>query len=158
MNVFELLMVEHAVLRIRLSQLTATRDKRLFEVCNRFVLECHARVEDEVAFPLLEKNAPQASRWLGKLEADHRLISTLAANMVSWIKEGKDDLYERRLDTYIKTVVDHNLAEETLVFPLWKHVADGGDALGRAKAIIRGFGEKEYFEFTGISREFYDLF
>jgi len=153
----ELLMMEHAALRTRLNELLQTQSIELFQKVNRFVLECHAKIEDEVFFPLLHFDA-QISQNLRKLEADHKLISTLSSNMIEWIKEGKRELFQRRIETYAKTVLEHNLQEEKLVFPYWKRVSknDAKEALEKAKKIIEKFGKREYLEFTGISKNFFD--
>jgi hemerythrin superfamily protein len=151
----ELLMVEHAALRIRLHELLETQSQELFQKANRFVLECHAKVEDEVFFPVLYS---QISESLKKLEADHKLILTLSSSLLNFVKQGKEELFRKRVKTYVTTVLEHNQQEEILVFPYWKSVSNdtAKSALEHVKRIIQAFGVDEYLEFTGMSKQFFD--
>ena len=82
MNIIELLMAEHASLRLHFqyAKKTANWDS-IYEV-EDFVRNCHAKIEDEVVFPELEKELLNTTdretlKALSRLEADHKLIDTI---------------------------------------------------------------------------------
>jgi len=93
-----------------------------------------------------------------KLEADHKLILTLSSSLLNFVKQGKEELFRKRVKTYVTTVLEHNQQEEILVFPYWKSVSNdtAKSALEHAKRIIQAFGVDEYLEFTGMSKQFFD--
>jgi hemerythrin superfamily protein len=161
MDLIELMMVEHVSLRVRLDELQYRREPDFFIAINQFVLNCHAKVEDEAVFPRLKAILTGDHELLNttsKIEADHKLISTLGGNMEKWIKDKDLSLFERRIEVYSKTVVQHNAMEESLVFPFWGKVSaeKARSALEEAKRIINQFGQDRYFEITGVSKHLFN--
>ncbi|NON61253.1 MULTISPECIES: hemerythrin domain-containing protein [Acidianus] len=131
-----LLLFEHAVLRIRLPLILKLKDEEKlneFEKLHDFVVNSHAKVEDIVVFPLVEK------KIVDPYSHDHLLIK----------KYGDGILKDRRMDwieRYIKTVLDHNKGEEEKVFPTLKQEI----SLEPSIRIIKEFGNEKYYYITGL--------
>ncbi|MFI5421793.1 MAG: hemerythrin domain-containing protein [Nitrososphaerales archaeon] len=158
----ELLMVEHASLRLhfQFARKTANWDA-VYEV-EEFVRHCHAKVEDDIVFPKLRemlRDKPEGElvlKNLSRLEADHRLIETIGDQIRQRTIQGGDlDTLRKRVLLFATTVESHNSSEESLLFPYWKSEEKAAANLEAEQTlkIIREFGESRYFEVTGISEK-----
>lgn len=159
MDLAELLMFEHAVIRIK-SELIGS-DNSSFGEMNRFVLKWHANIEDEIFFPTLREQFSENNELVSdvkRIGADHKLIQTLGENLEKWKSEGKEERFRERLDLYVKLLREHNDLEEEALFPYWKILPDEVKAKTMEKTVgafnpgILGW----YCAYTGISERFVD--
>jgi hemerythrin superfamily protein len=153
-------MVEHASLRLRFRVMKEIQNYNSIYAIEEFVRSCHAKVEDDVVFPMLrlilESQGKQAviTNFLNRLGADHRLIDTIGEQIRLRTIEGKSDILEKRILLYCSTVETHNTSEETQIFSYWiPDAAQEQDAVKRALKIIREFGISRYYDIMGFSEE-----
>ncbi len=157
MDLVELLMAEHASLRVHLSHFRDAKLDSFFEV-DDFVNTGHAMVEDVVVFPLLSGNADDSTvvAALNRLEDEHGVLNMLSGNMRAFLAEEIRDLDPSRVALYVDTLESHNASEETTVFRRWRDLsaAQKQVAAARAGEIVDSFGLDRYLRATGFSREF----
>ena len=161
LNVVELLMVEHVSLRLRFRLM---REQQNFDsICaiEEFVRTCHAKVEDELVFPILRDLLFSQGKQkivedvLRRLEADHKLIDTIGEQIKLRTIQGDSQTLTKRIALYCSTVESHNSAEEIQLFPFWSPAeSQERDAAVGAVKIMNLFGMNRYYELTGISKEF----
>jgi len=166
MNVIELLMTEHASLRLHFqyARKTANWDS-IYEV-EDFVSNCHAKTEDELVFPKLEKEFLRSSdketlKILSRLEADHKLIGTIGDQIKLKTTQGDTESLRKRILLYANTVESHNSSEEALIFRYWPKLGSATNEgqepiLEQVRRIIQDYGMNRYFQITGISQELYN--
>jgi len=154
MNSVELLMMEHAALRLHFRLAREVNSDSIYEV-EEFVRKCHARVEDEVIFPKLrESGNEKLEQVLPRLEADHKLIVTIGDQIKARTAQGDIETLRKRILLYMSTVESHNSSEESLIFQYWNvGESEERDAKSRARKIIDEFGLNRYFAITGISEK-----
>lgn len=157
MNSIELLMVEHAALRLHFRLARDVNSDSIYEV-EEFVRNCHARVEDEVIFPKLRESGDEKlGKVLSRLEADHKLIDTIGDQIKLRTARGDVETLRKRILLYMSTVESHNSSEESLIFQYWKAgESEERDTKTRARKIIEEFGLNRYFAITGISEKLLD--
>lgn len=135
----------------------------IFEV-DEFVRNCHAKVEDEIVFPILKSRLNFMDKEqvvlnvLSRLEADHKLIDRIGGEIKLRTVEGNSQLLSKRISLYCSTVKTHNFAEETQIFPYWQNDFETPDTRERVMKIIRQFGMSRYYEITGSSQELIKMF
>jgi len=162
MNPIELLMAEHAALRVYFRHMRNLNSDYLFEL-DDFIVGCHARIEDEVVFPALRKvGRPDADAVVtvtGKLEEEHKLLKMLSDNMRLMVAEEATKLDRDKVALYVSTVESHNSSEEILVFKFWDDLdrETRVESTNRVKKIIGEFGTARYLRVTGFSQEFLSL-
>lgn len=162
MNLVELLMAEHASMRIYFRHLRYLDSDFLFEL-DGFVTNCHARVEDEVLFPEIraamtdEKAAVETGTK--RMEDEHRLLRMLGERMRALVAEGDRELDRDKVTLYVDTLESHNSSEHTLIFSKWSFVnaERSSEAASRALEVIHAFGVERYLRVTGFSQEFLSL-
>ncbi len=159
MNIVELLMAEHASLRLHFRYVREKNSDSIYEI-EEFVRNCHATIEDELVFPKLrEMIAPRIAtdlvNVLARLESDHKLIDKIGEQIKGRTAEGDLETLRKRIMLYASTVETHNSSEETIVFPYWRmdRTEESAELVLRAKAIIEKFGLERYFRITGISEK-----
>ncbi|MGI0078230.1 MAG: hemerythrin domain-containing protein [Nitrososphaerales archaeon] len=163
MNIVELMMMEHAALRLHIRFVREKNSDSIYEI-EDFVRNCHAKIEDEIIFPklkeLLAPKGEQLVKALFRLEADHRLIEMIGEQINVKTAEGDLETLRKRTMLYADTLESHNSSEETLVFPFWEVSGprENSDALLKAKKIIEEYGRDRYFRITGISQKLFDGF
>lgn len=117
---------------------------------HNFIVNCHARIEDEVVFPTLKEyylrdflEYAKLIEWVGN---DHKLLEKLGDSIIQYGIRGEEENYRSRLELYFKILKDHNLREENQIFPNWfKDISENirGICTSRSKKIIdRFFMEK----------------
>jgi hemerythrin superfamily protein len=159
MNIIELLMLEHASLRLhfQFARRLSNWDS-IYEV-EEFVRCCHARVEDEVVFPkmqvsLVGPDRENQLRIISRLEADHRLIDTIGEQIRLRTEQGSDvETLKKRILLFATTVESHNASEESLIFPYWVTSSGEDSVKSSAMKIIQLYGLNRYFQLTGISEK-----
>jgi hemerythrin superfamily protein len=161
MNIIELLMFEHASLRLHLRNIKEKNSDSIFDL-HDFVENCHAKIEDEVVFPKLhEILAPkneELNKVLSRLEADHKLIEMIGEQIKRSTTQGDERTMRKRIMLYADTLESHNSSEESLIFPLWHlDVAEERYVMLQATKIIEKFGRDRYFRITGVSQKFYEV-
>ena len=154
MNIIELLMAEHAALRVHFRHNGSSYDS-IYEV-EDYVRNCHARIEDEIVFPELRKSAQakEIEKTISRLEADHKLIDKIGDQIRERTVQGDVETLRKRVQLYASTVVSHNASEESLIFRYW----NATDLVERkvvamARKIIENFGLDRYSLVTGISEK-----
>ncbi|CAC11184.1 hypothetical protein [Thermoplasma acidophilum] len=156
----ELLMVEHSAIRILSRVVYGKESLEAFEDFNEYLVKDHVEVEEKILFPVIVdfdwEDRKGFEQTVNRIKADHKLIETLAENMLKWKRSGNDDLYNLRMPLFYKTLTDHNLSEEDQIFPRWKKLEaeTRENALKEAMDIILDTGLDRYSRNTGISREF----
>ena len=153
-------MVEHVSLRLRFKLMREQQNFDLIYALEEFVRSCHAKVEDEVVFPLLKGTLLSQGKEhivtgvLSRLEADHKLIETIGEQIKLRTIQGDAQILSKRISLYCSTVETHNTAEETQIFHYWSpDNVQEKDATTDALKIIHLFGLNRYYEITGISDE-----
>lgn len=159
MDLSELLMLEHAIIRLKSANLH--RQDSSFEELNKFVVKWHANIEDEIYFSTLVEQLPDNSDLassIKRISADHKLIQTLGENLEKWKGEGKVELFKERLALYVKLLREHNDLEEKTVFPHWK-VLPSEIRNKTLRKTLESFTHgllEWYCSYTGISSDFLD--
>ncbi|MDA4131005.1 MAG: hemerythrin domain-containing protein [Thaumarchaeota archaeon] len=166
MNAVELLMVEHASLRLHFQYARKTANWDSIYEIEDFVRNCHARSEDEVVFPQLQKEFVRSSnqetlKILSRLEADHKLIDTIGDQIKSRTVQGDTETLRKRILLYANTVESHNSSEEALIFQYWKNLdttidESAQNSVSLFRQIIQDYGLNRYFQITGISEKLLD--
>ncbi len=149
MDSISVLLFEHSVIR-NLSRNPIEHWYTRFSDFNDFVINCHARHEDEIVFPrLIDAYEDEDFRkTVRRVSADHKLIATLGSNILNWLSRGDHELLRMRIPLYFKVLLEHNSSEEQLLFKRWK--PEMGSSFRR---IILEFGVSKYMEITGASKE-----
>ena len=149
-------MAEHSALRLHFRYLGANFES-IYEL-EDFVRNCHAKIEDEVVFPLIRKSLESkiTEEIVSRLEADHKLIDKIGDQIKQKTVEGDLDVLRKRIQLYSNTVLSHNASEESLLFDHW-NVSETleSQAASCARKIIEIFGVNRYFSITGISEKFF---
>ncbi|MDG6908414.1 MAG: hemerythrin domain-containing protein [Nitrososphaerota archaeon] len=161
MNIIELVMVEHASLRLHFRFVREKSAEPIFEV-EDFVRNCHARVEDEIVFPSLEQmvgtESQQLTKIISRLEADHRLIEKIGEQIKIHTAQDESEALRKKILLYADTVESHNSSEETLIFQFWKADSEKErESIDKARKIIEEFGRERYFRVTVISERLFDM-
>lgn len=164
MDVVELLMVEHLSIRLMFKCNLCVREVGEFKSFHDFIVGCHAKIEDEIVFPLLKKRFSGVDDSFAKLvqwiSNDHKLLDTLANNVIGYGLSGDREIYEERLNLYFKLLMEHNLREESQLFPRWFSDIDAEtrmEAMEQARKVIMEYGLNKYTEITGLSEEAFKL-
>src|SRR5579875_1856254 len=123
MDLVELLMAEHATLRLHFKFFKELPEDSIFEI-DSFLIKCHSKVEDDIVFRMLEDKLLRTSssnerleRIFKKIREDHMLLASFSDQIRSWTVEGENQLLKERLALYADTVLSHNSAEEVQIFP-----------------------------------------
>ncbi len=164
LNAVELLMVEHIQARStqHIQQLDNSFDQ--FNNFHRFIKNVHIEVEEKIVFPdLIEPvwdDSKTFSETVRKIMADHKLIDTLAQNLIRWNEKEDKVLYAERLPLYYRLLVEHNEKEESDIFQRWKQL-DQGVYLNASKEIfniISSFGLDRYRDAMNLSQKELEYF
>lgn len=153
----ELLMVEHVAIRHISRSLEKDFKLEDFEAFQRYLGECHIIIEEKLLVPALEQfdwaDSDSFTRETERIMADHRLLKTLAGNLISWHEKDQKETFAVRLPLYIELLSGHNYREELSVFPRWRHISadEKSDVLKEARDLILDFGKEDYHRITGIS-------
>ena len=88
-----------------------------------------------------------------RIKADHKLIDTLAQNLLKWSESGNIDLLKERTPLFYRLLTDHNATEETDLFPRWADIDKKTlkDTTKDALSVIESFGRGEYMESLGLN-------
>ena len=161
MDIIELLMVEHASLRLHFRFVREKSSDLIYEV-EDFVRNCHARVEDDIVFPRLTQimatKEEQLVKALSRIEADHKLIEKIGEQIKNSTIQAETEALRKRIMLYANTVESHNSSEESLIFQYWNaSETESREIISKAKNIIEQFGRDRYFRITGISERLYDM-
>ncbi len=152
MDSVDALLFEHSIIRLKSKELSDIKNAfESFKNFNDFVINCHARHEDDIVFPILmkkEEKDQEFVKYVMRISADHKLIATLGNNIEKWINEKNFEMLERRIPLYFRTLLEHNLNEEKEIFVRWKH-----EYAVPFKHIIIDFGTENYKSITGASDE-----
>ena len=89
--------------------------------------------------------------------ADHRLLETLATNIIKWKNEENSEILKNRVPMFFRLLQDHNNSEEDSLFTHWKNIESDvkKKTVTEVGNIIENFGLGAYSRVTGISRDFF---
>ncbi len=158
MNAVELLMLEHASLRLHFRLIKEGDSDFIYEL-DDFIRNCHSRIEDEILFPDIRaslRGDDHPQKVLIRFEHDHELISELGEQVRVATVQEVDETLRKKIMLYVDTVETHNADEEHLIFPSWKR-SNKEDLTKRIRKTIEVFGTDRYFRTTGISKELLDI-
>lgn len=153
----EILIMEHLAIRNSRWVVDKPYDSEAFTRFHSYVRTCHIEVEEKICFPILESysfpDAKQFRERAERIKADHKLIDTLALNIIRWGESGNVHLISERIPLFFRLLVDHNASEETDLFPRWNSIdsLEMKSSVGDARSIIESFGVKEYMTAVGIN-------
>jgi Uncharacterized conserved protein len=150
LDAVELLMIEHMQCKsVRETQLDHP-DFEKFQKFHTFLKNVHIEVEEKVVFPDLVEplwdDSKSFSETVRRTASDHKLLDTLAKNMIKWNESEQQERYLERLPLYYKLLVEHNEKEESDLFVRWKNVDKRvyTEASREILNIIEDFGIEKY--------------
>ncbi|MGC8514735.1 MAG: hemerythrin domain-containing protein [Thermoplasmata archaeon] len=155
-SLVEILTLEHLSIS-RTDVIRGSYDYDSFVAFRSYLKECHIEIEEKICFPILEAFPfPDAKTFSGNVErikADHKLIDTLAGNIIKWSGDGKTEMLETRLPLFYKLLTEHNTKEEDDLFPRWGLIDSQilKSSSREAMSIIDSFGRKEYMKIIGFN-------
>ncbi len=158
MDLSEFLMMEHSDIRIIINT-DFLHEIDNFKTFTDFLVSDHINIEEKIYFPvILDKDwddIEQFKKNVERVKNDHKLLETLAGNMINWKKNGKDDLFNLRLPLFYKTLEYHNNFEEDFIFSRWKHIEKNitQNAMEEALSAVEDLDDK-YLVFSGLSNNF----
>ncbi len=162
-SLVEILTVEHLAIS-RTGVIRGSYDPEGFVSFRAYMKECHIEIEEKICFPILEaypfNDAKTFSANVERIKADHKLIDTLAGNIIKWSNDGKTEMLEGRLPLFYKLLTEHNTEEENDLFPRWDSIdsqilrSSSKDAM----SIIDSFGRKEYMKIIGYNDSSFSYF
>lgn len=161
-DIAEILMTEHACIRHIRDNFTLEDNGDLFVDFVDYLKLCHIEIEEKVLVPVLKEildgDKLVFSKTVERIMADHRLLETLAQNIIKWREGPNFDIVKERSPLFFKLLVEHNNSEEVSIFPNWKNIdpIQDRDTVSQSKSIIESFGIRRYERITGISVEFLD--
>ncbi len=160
-DAIEILMMEHQSIR-HISKYLKQDSLPGFSEFHEYLRSVHIEIEEKIVFPVIYENIPDTRidvrRQIDQIKSDHKLIQTLAGNIVKWMEGQNTDLVSERFPLYFRLLKEHNLNEDRLVFPWWKNI--DGEAFRTARkeiaGIIDAFGRERYLNILEISPEQFD--
>lgn len=158
-NVIEMLRTEHLAIRTYISKITPENKYQTFIGLKDFVFNMHAMTEDMVFFPRMLAYLRMPDDLLEdikRISADHKLLETLATNLVRWKAAGREDLVDSRIDLFFDTLMEHNLKEEQVVFnreEIYEYPTSY-EVNVEIWDIVKRFGVGRYESYVGVSDDF----
>ena len=154
MNIIEILETDHIAIRLLDRCIRDEMDVESFKSFHDFVVNLHAKIEDDILFPSLKeayKDNEDIVYLINRIHSDHLLLKKLGDKIIEYGEKGEESLYRKRLDRYMIILIDHNRSEEKLLFPLWKDVDPEikSNADKMAQELVSKFG---YGKYTSIFR------
>ncbi len=157
----EILMMEHQSIR-HISKYLKQDSLTDFSEFHDYLRSVHIEIEEKIVFPVIYESIPESRpdvrREIDQIKADHKLIQTLAGNIVKWMEDQNTELVHERFPLYFRLLKEHNLNEDRLVFPWWKGI--DGERIRTARreiaSIIDAFGRERYLNIQEISPEQFD--
>ncbi len=153
----EILMLEHFAIKDAKWLIESPFNAQRFTSFHSYLKNCHIEVEEGICFPLLEQtNFPDSvvfNERVERIKADHKLIDTLAQNILKWYDSGNTEVLRKRIPLFFRLLMDHNASEETDLFPRWDNIDRNlsRSAVKDALSVIESFGRAEYMEVLGIN-------
>lgn len=153
----EILMIEHLAIKHSKWLVENHYDNDVFRNFHDYITECHIELEEKICFPVLESfpfmDSKQFTERTNRIKADHKIIDTLALNILKWHESGDDNFVLERKPLFYRLLVDHNSSEEVHIFPRWNQInsIEMKSSMKDALSIIESFGIGEYIDATGIS-------
>ncbi len=158
-NIIEMLKVEHLAIKKYISNLTPENRYETFLGLKDFVFNVHAMTEDMVFFPrmLAYLRMPEdLTENIKRISSDHKLLETLAQNLVKWKSQGREDLIDSRIELFFETLMEHNQKEETDVFSREEvyEYPESYEVNSEAWEIVKRYGVAKYESYVGVSDDF----
>ncbi len=158
MDLSEFLMVEHSEIRVIVNTGFLNKVDN-FKTFTEFLLADHINIEENIYFPIMVDNdwndKEEFKKIVERVKNDHKLIETLAKNIMKWKDKGNENLFNLRLPLFYKTLEDHNNYEEDHIFSRWLLLEQGirQNAMADALSIVQELDDK-YLIFSGLSINF----
>ena len=151
-TILEILENDHIAIRLFSRCFGNKMDLESFKSFHEFIVEVHAKIEDDMLFPVIKdqyKEDDDIRYLVERIASDHLLLSNLGKKIIEYGEKGETELFSRRLERYMLILIDHNKSEENLLFPLWKRIPENirRDADKKASELVSKFG---YGKFTKI--------
>lgn|GEM_PF-1165915 len=153
----EILILEHLAIKNANWIVDKPYNPEAFTRFRIYLKACHIEVEEKICFPILESysfpDAKQFRERAERIKADHKLIDTLALNIIRWGESENAPLISERMPLFFRLLVEHNTSEETDLFPRWDSIdsLEMKSSVRDAMSIIESFGVKEYTTAVGIN-------
>jgi len=124
MSIIEILTNDHIAIRLLDRCFINIIDLDSFKSLHSFIIELHAKIEDEYLFPIYIKyfKEDEVEYLVKRIAADHLLLKKLGSKVIKYGEECEEDLFKNRVNRYMQILIDHNKSEEGLLFPLWKNI------------------------------------
>ena len=161
MDVVEVLMTEHTAIRNISGNLMIDSDSSDFQLFVEYLKKCHIEIEEKVFVPVMKQvyNGENADliKNIDRIMADHKLLETLATNIIKWKNEENSEILKNRVPMFFRLLQDHNNSEEDSLFAYWKNIESEvkKNTVTEVGNIIESFGLNAYSGVTGISRDFF---
>ena len=91
-----------------------------------------------------------------RISGDHKLLETLAQNLIKWKSQGREDLIDSRIELFFETLMEHNQKEETDVFSREEvyEYPESYEVNSEAWEIVTRYGVAKYESHVGVSDDF----
>lgn len=158
-NIIEMLKVEHLAIKKYINNITPQNRYQTFMDLKDFVFSVHAMTEDMVFFPrmLAYLRMPEdLTETIKRISNDHKLLETLAENLMKWKEEGREDLIDSRIELFFETLIEHNEKEEMEIFSREEvfEYPESYEVNSEAWEIVRRYGVAKYEKYVGVSDDF----
>jgi hemerythrin superfamily protein len=164
MDVVEVLIIDHISIRLLAKCNPYIKSVDEFVSFHDFIVNCHAKIEDDIVFPALKNlykgKYEEFVKLIEWISNDHKLLDTLGNKVIEYGRAGRQENYRERLSLYFKILLEHNTREESQLFPNWfKEIANTTrtSCTKRARKIIENYGLEKYTKLTGFSSEAYKI-
>lgn len=149
MKIIEVLETDHIAIRLLNRCIAEEMDVESFKSFHDFIVNLHAKIEDDILFTTLRetyKDHEEILYLIDRIHNDHLLLRKLGDKVIEYGEKEEKSMYKKRLDMYMKILIDHNRSEEKLLFPLWENVseADKEEADKKALDLVHKFGYGKY--------------
>ncbi|AKA49187.1 hypothetical protein IX51_08825 [uncultured archaeon] len=158
-NIIEMLKIEHLAIKKYINNITPENRYETFLGLKDFVFNVHAMTEDMIFFPRMLaylRMPDDLQESIKRISADHKLLETLALNLIKWKSQGRDDLIDTRIELFFETLLEHNQKEETEIFNREEvyEYPESYEVNSEVWDIVRRYGVARYEKYVGVSDDF----
>jgi hemerythrin superfamily protein len=171
-DIWQTIINQHRVLLRRVDEMffLLASDRTSFhlymEAVTGFFEKVHAKIEDDVIFPFLvaskevsavtATDKDETNRFINRLKADHRLISTLGYTIGQRGRGYSEQILRERLQQF-KTILEGHINSEEQLYVHAKEIHMGRQTVESMAQQIRGiilvYGTEKYVDIMGGVKE-----